>query len=571
MVTQPAQKVKKTGLIDEPGYPESLTNAEHLLRLSGKQSVLPNFGGEKGYEPNQASQEKTSNYYEELVNVLGEERVCRIGSLSNGTWDPLRKLIVVENPVGSFWQKFGTKVGGIMYALPEEGLFLIEQGVFELSLNGLPLSVEDSWTLLLMHMPSLEYYTVFAFLCRIGFGVISSEKLEYFPIRKPIDHLPHDVSVQGTDGLKEEMQQRQPPKSTSLKSSSTSMQCDDIKSGNLFTKFKIKSKDGRRQQDSNSEIPDKVHSSSIIMRDDGIDRCTEKCSSVEIKAMSNTGTSNYQVSNEVPCCGSAMDVTITHTNAKESSWSMPKTSETEVIKCDKDNLPLVLPQDAVSMEAVMKKLQIIKPRGFDNNGLSVRTEMMQACGEAASLAKEAQPEVINTGTKILDSEGEVFGTGEAVSFTPTVAMTESPSLRELRHTTDGFTTPTGTALQITQAKFTRGVQPLATGKVICKESTSSNKKEDFTSASFSAYREVNFFNVYYKTTRFKKSDPGLPDCRIFPCSYKGLHRGLSGLNSVLQDCNNIPVRFGVCEQGSVSFYSMIPTNVSAVLSNEALK
>ena len=138
-------------------FPESLFDAGLLVKLSAKKAVLPNVGGKKEFSPDSDSDVgKVDEYYKELGTVLGEERVCKRGSLSTGHWDAKKELIIVEQASGSHWQKFGTKLGNICYALPEEGLFLIEQGLFELYFNQLPLSMQEAWMLLHEHIDIMK-------------------------------------------------------------------------------------------------------------------------------------------------------------------------------------------------------------------------------------------------------------------------------------------------------------------------------------------------------------------------------------------------------------------------------
>ena len=583
------QELKKPSLADIHGFPNSLTNAECILQLSKKLSVLPNFGGEKSVQPNEASVKRTSEYYNELSDILSEERVCRIGSLSQGRWEPTKKLIVVNRAVGSLWQKFGTNIGGVLYALPEEGLFLIEQGVFELYLNELPLSVEESWVLLLRNLPSLEYYTVFAFLCRLGFAVFSNRKQEYFTgsgftasgdatvNQSAKKHL--DITQRTSqEELEEELFSKAPPKFPSI-----SFQMNDSQPSQLLEEVE-------------SFVKEDIHSW-------------------------NQTTPTEAVSKGTP----------------GNSFGLP------TVKGDKDNIPLVLPQDAVSVDAVMRKLQIIPRRPFCSRSLNLTSGPAGIDGPW-SLNKEVHSAVciqnvtssdIKDGRNVEERKGfraeyiverisaaekmetsnitqdeyDIVGQPlETSARVPVlVAATESQS-RKLDlvgsaipdSVEQGITTPP-LALGNDKTLSTPTLPSLELSKEdsLCSDfemDLAQNRMQiagksdspEFVSDTVAVgdmprqvlcstsllertkipSRAVPFFDVYYKTTAFKKSSPGPPHCRIFPCNYSELPLNLEYLDSIFDCCKNIPVRFGLCEQSSVTFYSIIRTNVSVILNND---
>ena len=562
-IMEPVKSSPKSGNEAEPagkqiqGFPERLLSAEHMLASGAKQSVLPNFGGEKGFQPNPKYSKKTEEYYDELYRILGEERVCRRGDLSTGRWDPGRELIVVESPVGSFWKKFGTKRDGLFHALPEEGLFLMEQGVFELFWNELPLSLEDSWMLLLTSLPSLDYYTVFAFLCRQGFAVVSSEKHRRFPHRQSI--CPGTTSSQDLL-LEARKEDTSAPMSLNVLSNSNS-------SGEYDNRI--------------------FHEMS-----------RKKCKLI---------TKNSEI--ETSCDGAS------------DSFEFGIDAERE-----NDNMPLVLPQDAVSMEAVLKRLQIIKPR---LTGRSILPSEKDSSKKKLDLSTACK-----TGIKPSDSRSETSISAVTVSSSSTVAMAEMatgfPDLSRYPDRTREFklkpsTSPSPPADNLTRnadvirsqvevsssssslasvasrnlgtssvesldpdmtSSFPAVVEkrPTITGNLLDlnaiqteKQVQTSNLGEwrgiptaDITLPTSShevksSFDKMPYFDVYYNTATFKKSIPGLPDCRIYPCSYQESPVDQSTLEGVFDNGSNVPIKFGVCDQGSVTFYSMIPVNVSVTL------
>ena len=593
------QEIKKVGLNDHQGFPESLTKAEYMLQLSGKPSVLPSFGGEKGFVPSQALLEKTTKYYDELSCILGEERVCRIGSLSQGRWEPTRKLIVVEKAVGSLWQRFGTHVDGRLYALPEEGLFLIEQGAFELYLDHLPLSIEESWILLLMNLPSHEYYTVFAFLCRQGFPVVSSRKREYF-----LDggfnvcrdsNVKHSIK-EGTGTLHRASQQQ-------------------LEESHFL--------DPHSQFPSSSFEKGDASTSKLCLGFDTFD---------------NEGRENSKQTKSLEVCGIDLLGEGAEQSADKGKYGTPTASmeglDKLAFKCSKDNMPLVLPQDAVTPNAVMKKLQIIRRRtvGCRSRRLRIAPVSEVASGEPAcynlgitfpegssdekkekeackaneavdrknaplraydvhskleetfetstevSLASTASkskiegpsfvphtnPSILEQGTSVsslLPDNRKIFANVTLPSFTPPKSNSsfgETDTDMSLQSRTQIFSEPY--SVGCTSNVATLGD---AQGQVAYPVSTSETTRKPC--------KQLSFFDVYHKATNFKKSAPGLADCRVFPCSYRELPNDLREIENIFDCSRNIPVKFGLCEQGSVTFYSMIPTDVSAVLKNEEIE
>ena len=414
---------------DEPSkFPQSLTDADYLLKLNTKPSVLPSFGGEKKSVVSDELPDKTTSFYQELADVLSEERVCRKGSLSTGRWDPDRGLVIVENTVGTFWQKFGTKLDGLFYALPEEALFLIEQGVFELFSNKLPLTVQEAWALLLTHVPSSEYYNTFAYLCRQGFAVISSRKYRFL----------YECN-QSNSGITS-------PRDIDCRTSSDST----LKEGHI--------------------------SVSSFVIDEPSFETSGRDSCVKIKGAFSK--SNAIVANEELFVGQIHEgnVDMVKEEREDNSTGVITDSEAkqqEEIETKADCLetsfklqslsPLVQPTDAVSVEAILAKLQIIKPR---------------VSGGTRSYA-------------IKDTE-----IGEEISAAYEV-------------------------------------------------------------------KQLPYLDVYYKSSGFKKSSPGPPDCRVFVCSYTDLPPSQLELEQMHAAANGTPVKFAVSSYGSVTFYGMVNANVSA--------
>ena len=374
-------------------FPESLFDAELFVKLSARKAVLPDVGGKKEFSPESDSDAgKINEYYEELSTVLSEERVCKRGSLSSGHWDAKKQLIIVEQAFGSHWQRFGTKFGNVSYALPEEGLFLMEQGLFELYLNQLPLSMQEAWMLLHEHIPSLEYYITFTFLCRQGFGVLCSRKVQCLSkversikggdtrncsvlevTDKTLETVNIDVRI--AKKLTDDTNAVDYKHTTQLTSDKDTLSSSE-KGASLARYSETEDLPTIRpstfEYDMESpylEIPAKLENISAFRNatsDSEMDEaCHHKTASISTDAPTKKDTSsllNNKATKTDPC-GTAIKLT----DKPDSNINM------EVVVTD-DNTPIVKPLDATSVKAILSKLQIIKP-------LNMSTQNQAVCDE----------------------------------------------------------------------------------------------------------------------------------------------------------------------------------------------
>lgn len=367
-------------------FPESIFDAELLVKLSFKKAVLPNVGGKKEFSPeNDSDVGKVDEYYEELGTILSEERVCKRGSLSSGHWDADKELIIVEKARGSHWQKFGTKLGNLCYALPEEGLFLIEQGLFELYLNQLPLSMQEAWMMLHEHIPSLEYYSTFAFLCRQGFGVVCSRRFQCLPNveRNVKGHDTHNFSVLEvadktleTANIDVIMKKRLTDDTnavnckhtthfTSNEDTLNSSVRDSLSAGCSETKNLPATMTSTLDYDMENpclDTPANLENISAFrnaaLDGDIEEACFDKTVNIATDAQTTKAWSkpdalsvqNSKATMTDPC-GTAVELASNPDNVVDMA-----------VEVKDDNTPIVKPSDATSIKAILSKLQIIKPR-----------------------------------------------------------------------------------------------------------------------------------------------------------------------------------------------------------------
>jgi len=148
--------------------------AEEIVSQGYKKAILPDSGGQKEFSVNNSPRQQNSidhTLYEHEV-LIQEERVVRKLNLSIAHWNSDLNKAVVDIRRRNHFQKFGHETAKCLYLLPEETLFLVDQGCLELYHNDLPLSVEDCYVLLLPLLNSLEYYQVYSYLCRLGYIVV---------------------------------------------------------------------------------------------------------------------------------------------------------------------------------------------------------------------------------------------------------------------------------------------------------------------------------------------------------------------------------------------------------------
>ncbi|XP_073444098.1 tRNA-splicing endonuclease subunit Sen54 [Dendrobates tinctorius] len=151
-----------------------LSPAELFEVRSREQSLPQRSHGQKDFLPDgsQIQNEKLQICRAEQWELLGEERVERLGSLGRGVWKPEEELVELTIPAGKFWQTMGFTEGGRQCLLPEEAVYLLECGTIQLFYRGLPLSVQEAYEALLSRGPvSLLHYQVYSHLKRLGYIV----------------------------------------------------------------------------------------------------------------------------------------------------------------------------------------------------------------------------------------------------------------------------------------------------------------------------------------------------------------------------------------------------------------
>ncbi|KAK2581361.1 hypothetical protein KPH14_008127 [Odynerus spinipes] len=164
--------------------PENMLTAEQLIQSKGikcnawdeweqSRKVLPKFG-QKQFEPNNSWLEKVQieKGIKNIRDLLNIERVERISQLAIAEWLPDKKKAQVVKKSGQDWGNFGTEINNILYLIPEEALLLLEMNCLELLWNGMPLSIQQAYEILIDDTEcTLEEYRVYSQLTRYGYHI----------------------------------------------------------------------------------------------------------------------------------------------------------------------------------------------------------------------------------------------------------------------------------------------------------------------------------------------------------------------------------------------------------------
>ncbi|CAD5116655.1 DgyrCDS5523 [Dimorphilus gyrociliatus] len=155
---------------------KSLLNAEELstYRIAAEKSLLQR-GGVKDYCPvkgNLEQESKINEFRRKYIELIKQERVDKKDSLGRAEWLDDKKLAKQTKDVGKYLKYFGHNKDKEIYFLPEEILFLVDIGAYELYYKDMLLSLEECFGILLStEKLSLQKYQVYAYLIRFGFIV----------------------------------------------------------------------------------------------------------------------------------------------------------------------------------------------------------------------------------------------------------------------------------------------------------------------------------------------------------------------------------------------------------------
>uniref|UniRef100_A0A1I8JUJ8 tRNA-splicing endonuclease subunit Sen54 N-terminal domain-containing protein n=1 Tax=Anopheles funestus TaxID=62324 RepID=A0A1I8JUJ8_ANOFN len=117
---------------------------------------------------------------DQFRRLLSQQRVNKLESISEGVWEHDHRRIRITKMEGK-WQSFGYEDSTGKYVENHEGLYLMEMNRLIVRWNGMVLSIEQGYSLLLGHAGTLtlEEYQIYSILVRASYYV-----LRYDPSRK---------------------------------------------------------------------------------------------------------------------------------------------------------------------------------------------------------------------------------------------------------------------------------------------------------------------------------------------------------------------------------------------------
>lgn len=137
---------------------------------------LPSLGF-KEFQPTKSAfeQQYIEHALEERKVLLSEDRIEKCGNLSAADWKPELMRAQVTKKVGKHWEVFGHNKDNCEWLFPEEALFMLETNTLELSYDGVPVSVQKAYTILINNSKTdctLSEYRVYSHLSRQGYRVV---------------------------------------------------------------------------------------------------------------------------------------------------------------------------------------------------------------------------------------------------------------------------------------------------------------------------------------------------------------------------------------------------------------
>ncbi|KAL4240486.1 tRNA splicing endonuclease 54 [Mactra antiquata] len=135
---------------------------------------MPARGGTKDFMPDGSwlQNKCIENFHQERERAISEARVTRRKDLVRGEWKPELGLVELIHEMKNFWEHMGFNDNKRKWLHPEEGLLLMETNILEIWYDGVPLSLQEAYSMLIGQYLQLEYYQVYAYLRRVGYVVL---------------------------------------------------------------------------------------------------------------------------------------------------------------------------------------------------------------------------------------------------------------------------------------------------------------------------------------------------------------------------------------------------------------
>ncbi|XP_059509806.1 tRNA-splicing endonuclease subunit Sen54 isoform X2 [Stegostoma tigrinum] len=160
----------------------SLSSEELFAARSRDHKIPQRTHGQKDFIPDHSEEqmERLRVCREEQWQLLSEERVERLGSLIKAEWKPQESIVELKSNAGKFWHTMGHVEHGKQLLYPEEALYLLECGSIQIYYRELPLSIQESYEILLSARTiPLEQYQVYSHLKRLGYVIMRFDPSSY--------------------------------------------------------------------------------------------------------------------------------------------------------------------------------------------------------------------------------------------------------------------------------------------------------------------------------------------------------------------------------------------------------
>ncbi|CAG8440846.1 8049_t:CDS:2 [Acaulospora morrowiae] len=147
-----------------------------MLKRKGVGGKSLKRGGVKKNEKvelDQGQEDLLKESLQELKRALEEERSTSSRNICKGMWcdSPVNKVLVTVIR-GNHFHNMGHSINGEHWLYPEEALFLLERGALTADFEGVPVSIQQAYMLMMRESRlTLEKYQVYAYLKRIGYTV----------------------------------------------------------------------------------------------------------------------------------------------------------------------------------------------------------------------------------------------------------------------------------------------------------------------------------------------------------------------------------------------------------------
>ncbi|KAL7289108.1 hypothetical protein TKK_0017056 [Trichogramma kaykai] len=146
-----------------------------LKNYEESESTLPKLSN-KYFEPSGSwlEQMQLENNLKNSKKIIEVERVERLSQLASAEWLPGSQKARVIKKSGQRWENFGYEEKNHLFLLPEEALILLEMNSLELLWNGMPLSIQQAYEIIIYSKNSkctIHEYKVFSHLIKLGYKV----------------------------------------------------------------------------------------------------------------------------------------------------------------------------------------------------------------------------------------------------------------------------------------------------------------------------------------------------------------------------------------------------------------